>query len=377
MAVRHDNFNLTQLLLNKTSYYPKSRALSYASKYNHQYLINEILKEPNVDGDVPTYSDSEGLKKTPIECAVENNELNLVKLFLPITDKSYKTKALIAAVRDGKEEIVEEILKDPEVDVNHARLDSYQRDHLEEPYMSALEWTVKNDDLDMLLLLLAKPEKNPKSTKRTEEALELAAEEGKEDFVQVIIKVPEIDTGDALAIFRYPIDEALEKINIFRLLLPQAKSGGRYDDIKSALLYEASSSGEEEIVRILLSDPNININYSDYGGETALISAVKQDKGSVVRILLDQKGIDVDAIDDYGNGKSALDYALYYAKIYGNQEIVKLFQQKGYRAAGEYLDTVRTDSLEINTPAFSDSPPCPQTTYLPMLFIIPTLIRLL
>ena len=154
MAVRHDNFNLTQLLLNKTSYYPKSRALSYASKYNHQYLINEILKEPNVDGDVPTYSDSEGLKKTPIECAVENNELNLVKLFLPITDKSYKTKALIAAVRDGKEEIVEDILKDPEVDVNYDSSYNYDSERLEKPHMSALKWTVKNDDLHMLLLLL-------------------------------------------------------------------------------------------------------------------------------------------------------------------------------------------------------------------------------
>ena len=126
----------------------------------------------------------------------------------------------------------------------------------------------------------------------------------------------------------------------------------------------------------MLSDPSININYSDYSGETALIKAVKwRNKGSVVRILLDQKGIDVDAIDD--EGKSALDYALDYAKRSGNQEIVKLFQQKGYRAAGEYLDMVRTDSLEINPPAFSDSPPCPQTTYLPMLFIIPILIMLL
>ena len=241
--------------------------------------------------------------------------------------------------------------------------------------MSALEWTVKNDDLDMLLLLLAKPEKKPKSTKRTEEALKLAAEEGKEDFVQVIIKDPEIDTGDALAIFRYSPDKAIEKINIFRLLLPQAKSGDGQDDIKSYLLYKASSTGEEEIVRILLSDPSININYSPYWGETALIKATKWGKVSVVRILLDQKGIDVDAIDD--EGKSALDYALDYAKRYGNQEIVKLFQQKGYRAAGEYLDMVRTDSLEINPPAFSDSPPCPQTTYLPMLFIIPTLIMLL
>ena len=362
----HDNLNPTQLLLNKTSsYYQKSQALSYASKYNHQDLINEILKEPNVDGDVPTYSDSEGLKKTPIECAVENNELNLVKLFLPVTAKSFKTTALIAAVRDGKEEIVEEILKDPEVDVNHDSLTSYQMRHLEKPYMSALEWTVKNDDLDMLLLLL---EKRSKSTKLTEKALELAAEEGKEDFVQVIIKVPEIDTGDALAIFRYRLDEAIEKINIFRLLLPQAKRG-RYNDIKSDLLYEASSSGEEEVVRILLSDPSININSSDYSGETALIKAVQRGKGSVVRILLDQKGIDVDAVDD--SGRSALDYA----KRYENQEIVKLFQQKGYKAAGEYLNMMRTNSLE--SLASSDSPPCPQTTYFPVLFIIPTLIRLL
>merc|ERR1712203_799009 len=267
------NLNLTKLLLNKTRYHPKAEALSYASKYNHQDVIYEILKEPNVDGDVPIY-DSEGLQKTPIEWAIENSELNLVKLFLPITHKRYKTTALITAVRDGKEEIVEEILKDPEVDVNHDSLTSYQMDHLEEPYMSALEWTVKNDDLDMLLLLLPKPKKKPKSTKRTEEALKLAAEEGKEDFVQVIIKDPEIDTGDALSIFRYS-PEAIEKINIFTLLLPQAKSGGGYDDIKSALLIEASSSGEEEVVRILLSDPNININYLDFRGETALIRAVK------------------------------------------------------------------------------------------------------
>jgi len=91
----------------------------------------------------------------------------------------------------------------------------------------------------------------------------------------------------------------------------------------------------------------------------------------VVRILLDQKGIDVDAIDIYG--KSALDYA----KRYGNQEIVKLFQQKGYKAAGEYLNMVRADSLVMDPLASSDSPPCPQTTYFPMLFIIPTLIMLL
>ena len=108
------------------------------------------------------------MKKTPIEWAVENNELNLVKLFFPITDEIYKSTALIAAVRDGKEEIVEEIMKDPEVDVNY---DS-SSERLAKPHMSALEWTVKNDDLDMLLLLL---EKKPKSTELTEKALRLAA----------------------------------------------------------------------------------------------------------------------------------------------------------------------------------------------------------
>ena len=45
------------------------------------------------------------------------------------------------------------------------------------------------------------------------------------------------------------------------------------------------------------------------------------------------------------------------------------------RAAGTHFNMVRTDPLEMDPLASSDSPSL-QTTYLPMLFIIPTLMLL-
>ena len=87
-----------------------------------------------------------------------------------------------------------------------------------------------------------------------------------------------------------------------------------------------------EIIKLLLSNKNINVNIINkftseegYSEETALIKAIDRENNEIIRLLLAQKNIDVNFLNKYCiEGKELKVNALYYAILDEKIEIIKL-----------------------------------------------------
>jgi len=88
----------------------------------------------------------------------------------------------------------------------------------------------------------------------------------------------------------------------------------------------ASAKGYETIVKRLLNAGS-DVNVADIYGLTPLMRAVSGQKLEVVRILLDQKALRINAKDDQG------ETALHYAAASGFKEISRLLLNRGADAA--------------------------------------------
>ncbi|RXW16981.1 hypothetical protein EST38_g8870 [Candolleomyces aberdarensis] len=90
---------------------------------------------------------------------------------------------------------------------------------------------------------------------------------------------------------------------------------------RTALLW-ASFYGQESIVRLLLSEPSVDLNNRDKDGNNALILAVTSGHEEVVRTLLASPGVNINARNR--SGDTALSLALWY----GYERIVRLVMGK-------------------------------------------------
>lgn len=72
------------------------------------------------------------------------------------------------------------------------------------------------------------------------------------------------------------------------------------NDENAALLQQATSSGDIEIIRLLLTVPGIDVNLQDGFGDTALHMAAQEGEADIVELLLAAPGIDI-------NRKNSLD----------------------------------------------------------------------
>jgi ankyrin len=94
---------------------------------------------------------------------------------------------------------------------------------------------------------------------------------------------------------------------------------------RSTPLWEATASGEECAVAVIVTKDGVDVNISN--GLTPLVIAARDGHVGIVEILLRQVGIDVDKISS--NGYSALDLAIKGR----NEEIVRLLLEHGAKRA--------------------------------------------
>ena len=198
----------------------------------------------NADGDESkneeiTTASIEGFVEA-VKLAIENNHLNLVQILLDGTDgERDKNFALNYAVQKGTKEMVKEILKDPQVD------SGFKTDN-----MTAIQFSVENDLLDMIPLLLPRTNQYYKS-----KALGVAVKYNKEEIAKEILKDPEVD-GEYKACDRNGCETALEwavsnnNLNLVQLLLSKTKV-----EYKTRALDKAKKSSKEDIVKEISRDP--------------------------------------------------------------------------------------------------------------------------
>ncbi|KAI2503221.1 serine/threonine kinase [Fragilaria crotonensis] len=104
---------------------------------------------------------------------------------------------------------------------------------------------------------------------------------------------------------------------VVRLLLNDEEVDVNFQDNDGATaLYYASHNGQVEVVRALLEHDRVNVNIQDNDGDTALLLASEKGHLEVVRALLNHDGVDVNLPDM--DGKTAL----IVASEFGHFEVV-------------------------------------------------------
>lgn len=232
--------------------YPKNFRPSHVVAYWGLEKVLELLLENDFDIDA---KDSYGA--TPLIIAAENGHVEVLRILLDkgasINAVNYRGEsALYWAARNGHKAALEFLLE--------KGADLIKDDE----EWSALNWLIVNGDVELTKVLLSSSVELDTDGDGINEALNLAAEEGKEAIVQI--------------------------------LLDHGANINAQDWVGSTALDFASTVGHEATVQVLLQN-GANVNSKDKYGNSALHWAVSFE--GVVRMLL-EKGSDVDAKNDIG-----------------------------------------------------------------------------
>jgi ankyrin repeat protein len=138
-----------------------------------------------------------------------------------------------------------------------------------------------------------------------------------------------LDDGDHVDInvdhefFRNPLRTAAEVGSLDAVRLILARPGRQMlPDCKGCLpLHWAVSCGHIHVVRILLEQPDVDVNGRNLDGSTPLLLALQNDKEAIARHLLTRPGVDLTLVDKHFGG------ALHSAIHGGNGDLVRLIAE--------------------------------------------------
>ena len=72
------------------------------------------------------------------------------------------------------------------------------------------------------------------------------------------------------------------------------------DEKRLTALHWAAHLGHAKVVRVLLADQRVDVNFKSHNGQTALHTAAERGQDEVVQLLLSSDRVDVNAKDVYG-----------------------------------------------------------------------------
>ena len=196
--------------------------------------------------------------QTILRLAVETDKPGIVKAILDADNlnRADVLRALRNAIKDNKLEIIKLLLtwKDPYIDYSVALIDA-----------------VKMDKLEIIKLLLdegASPNFNPVGD---DTALDIALINNKEDFLnEYIRRIPDINVTNR-HFWSSLLPEAAQygRINIVQQLIDKGLDVNAQDHKGNTTLHYAVLIANEEKIKKLLEQPNINLTIQNNKGETA------------------------------------------------------------------------------------------------------------
>jgi ankyrin repeat protein/serine/threonine protein kinase len=261
--------------------------------------------------------------------------------------------ALLAASYKGHVDIVRELLKHGNVDVNvksnyrSANMDNYIRrghfknvrwwldsarkknvDSLYPGRMTALIMASYQGHIDIVRLLLRDKDvdANAQDDADGASALMAASYQGHEEIVLALLKNKkkvDINARDVYAETALYKASSQGHTKVVRVLLQHddnLDANLKDADGKTALV-AASNKGHVEIVRDLLKHNNVDVNARTKNGSTAVIEATSLGRAEILRELFQRHNVDVNVQD--ADGRTAL----IKASSYGNVEIVRILIQ--------------------------------------------------
>ena len=280
----------------------KKKTLPVSSKQLFSPTEKQIAKAEE-------YLDSIG--QPSYEDAIKNDDDKALYAILT-TGEATAQQALFAACRWGKTHYVKLLLKAPDIDINCD--DSWDG--------TPLNIAIQYGHLKTVKLLATSPGIDVNRGTPFGDAVRAYHKE----MVQFLMRVPKIKIGNyselELAIFKGDTAE------VKRILTEQKpninkKTEDNVDSPGGTPLIYAAGFGHTDIVKLLLEQPNININIIDDNGISALTAAAMHGHVDIMTILLQRPEIIINRQyhnSQYHEGKNPLPYA---AKN-GHSEAVRL-----------------------------------------------------
>ncbi|KAI0471354.1 ankyrin repeat-containing domain protein [Xylaria cf. heliscus] len=269
---------------------PGQSIVEPASKLLHSADVNAVY--------VYARDGSSHLEQSPLMAASRRGHANVVRLLLdtegisPDLSEKRDNTALILAARKGFASVVKMLLADPRVDANH-------KDHVGR---TSLSHAAERAHEAAVAELLATTTVDPDSQDiKGRTPLIWASKEG---VVRKLLASGRVNPNSMDAGGRTPICRAAEhgSLGLVKAILEHPKTdldGGH----RSTPLISAASSGRADVVRVLLETRRVDVNAireGRYHKETALAIAACFGHQSVVQILLSTPGIDPDCKNKHG-----------------------------------------------------------------------------
>ncbi|KAH8698697.1 ankyrin repeat-containing domain protein [Talaromyces proteolyticus] len=247
-----------EMLINQTDNEQMS-ALTEASRHGHLDVVKLLLKQPGID-----VNHRDKMRKTPFLRACEVGNLDIVKLFL--------------ARRD--------------VDINAC----------DDRCQSCLSWACGSGNVDIVRLLLSRPgiDINRKNVHEGN-AMNFAVGSGSLEIVEILLnlKDPPLEIN-----YNHPTESPitlaakLGHTRIFDRLARNAEASIGGFNIQAAM-YAAISEGREAIFKALLKrDPKL-LHSKDSDGFTPFATACKEGRPNIARLLLAEPNVEINSIDSY------------------------------------------------------------------------------
>ncbi|MBQ6516003.1 ankyrin repeat domain-containing protein, partial [bacterium] len=311
-------------------------ALIMAVKAGNIPMVKKLLERPDVDLKI---EDSHG--STALYYSVTNGEIhNLLNEYQRNTQSRQTNSrtnrqnslniSLLHAAREGLVDELENILKNPNVDVNAK----------DEDGNTALIWASYLGYPETLKKILEHPDVdiNIKDSINCT-ALDWAKKRGHQDIEQMIqnyqrgvdrrknvnnsnsAQETDINAQDSKG--RTALHRAIENMNmesIDELLQNPDVDINLQDNNGNTALIWAASRGRKITVEKLLQRPDIDVNLQDQEGNSALLFASQEGYHSIVKELLKHPDVDINLKNNYGNT------ALKYARARGYATIAELIE---------------------------------------------------
>lgn len=300
-------------------------ALSLAVQENHVNILQTLLKakaNPNIEKD-------NGM--TPLMIAAKNNNLEIIKVLLNvftkanpnIQSKTAGATALMFASSEGNFDIVETLLNsNPGADPNIQKTKSKE---------TALHMASKFGHLDVIAALLDADANPLLYNEKGQLAYDVCSVKNKEKC-QKLLKLAVDQKRNTMENLKYIKQTSMkqksmelitavsnEQLDVVKMLLQDKTVNVNFQDENGlTALYWASENGFFDIVQVLLSagaNPNIRTNQ----GNTALMAASSMDYIDVIQSLL-QAGVDSNLTNN--DGDTALMEAAKYDSLQSIQALL-------------------------------------------------------
>ncbi len=327
-AAAKGNVEIVRMLLNRPDIDVNIKsnattALIYAAENGHENVVRLLLSHHAIA--VNEYNNN---RLTALTCAIRNCHSTIVKLLLerPDIDVNIQSNrgntALMFAIQAGHYDIIQMLLRG-KTDLNI----------LNDAGDSALCFAIRHNRTEIARVLIERPDL---TTKAKEAALVTAGRCENKELVTTLLEHLHTNINEA---FRKACRHACEELVRLLLNLPGININSQDEQGKTGIMYAItpgfnrqvqSNDAPKKIVKMLLNRPELAINAQDHETRrTALMYAVKSGHKEIVQMLLAKAGIDINARTS--NGYTALMLPLignvgeFYAQEHvSHREIVRM-----------------------------------------------------